>query len=208
MAKYHINPSTGNVSICRSVQGRCPFGEAAHADTPDAARNLYEQTMSQSSGSASLKKSSVPTPQEDWDNKFEAITIEAEDRRKAAVRAGATSELMTKYYGAGSYEKTIQSAKDRAGYATAYYDKKAEKSEATSRVLEGNSTLASAGVATRTSSALAAARSARQGGDFSRMSAYATPAVDNIDAVKAALRSKGAAKVTSPIGAAAGRFSI
>lgn len=206
MAKYHINPKTGNPGRCSAVH-QCPFGgESDHYGSESEARQAYEGSMSQGGATSSLKKSIVPTPEQDWDNKFEAITVEAELRRKETLRAGATAELMTKYYGAGSYEKTIQAAKERAGYASSYYDKKAEKSEATSRVLEGNATLASAGVANRTSSALAAARSARQGGDFSRMSAYATPAVDNIDAVKSALSSSR--KVNSPIGAAAGRFSI
>ncbi len=45
MARYHINPKTGNVGQCRARQGGCPFGEADHYDTQEEARQVYEKRM-------------------------------------------------------------------------------------------------------------------------------------------------------------------
>ena len=46
MARYHINPKTGNVNVCRAKKS-CPFGDMAldHYSTPDLARRAYEITM-------------------------------------------------------------------------------------------------------------------------------------------------------------------
>ncbi len=46
MAKYHINPKTGNVGRCRALQ-TCPFGdlESDHFSTPEEARTAYERKM-------------------------------------------------------------------------------------------------------------------------------------------------------------------
>lgn len=207
MAKFHINPKTGEPGRCSAVH-RCPFGgESEHYGSESEARQAYEAIQSGATFTPASRAVEPDVSIEANPSDFDTVSFRGFNRTAGAVSAGARG-LLGGIMGGKSYSETIAAAKERASYATAYYDKKADKSEATSRVLEGNSTLASAGVANRTSSALAAARSARQGGDFSRMSAYATPAVDNVDAVKAALRSKGAAKATSPIGVAAGRFSI
>jgi hypothetical protein len=47
MARYHINPKTGNPGICRATKV-CPFGdlEADHYSTSQDARTAYEQKMS------------------------------------------------------------------------------------------------------------------------------------------------------------------
>lgn len=45
MAKYHINPD-GNAGQCKASQGNCPFGPAEeHYDSPEAAREAYEQNQ-------------------------------------------------------------------------------------------------------------------------------------------------------------------
>ena len=46
MARYHINPKTGNPGICRAKKS-CPFGniETEHFDSQEAARSAYEMTM-------------------------------------------------------------------------------------------------------------------------------------------------------------------
>ena len=46
MARYHINPKTGNPGICRA-KSSCPFGDltADHFDSPEAARAAYEKRM-------------------------------------------------------------------------------------------------------------------------------------------------------------------
>jgi len=45
MARYHMNPETGRVNICRSEHGRCPFGSEAHGNTKEEVRDNYEQSM-------------------------------------------------------------------------------------------------------------------------------------------------------------------
>lgn len=205
MAKYHINPTTGNPGLCRAHK-QCPFGgESEHYGSESEARQAYEAIQSGATFTPASRAVEPDVSIEANPSDFDTVSFRGFSRSAGAVSAGARG-LMGGIMGGKSYSETIAAAKERASYATAYYDKKAEKSEATSRVLEGNSTLASAAVASRTAGALSAARASRV--DASRMLAHATPAVDNVDAVKAALRSRGAAKATSPIGAAAGRFSI
>jgi hypothetical protein len=204
MAKYHINPRTGNPGICRAHK-QCPFGgESEHYGSESEARQAYEAIQSGATFTPATRVIEPDVAIEANPSEFDTVSFRGFNRSAGAVSAGARG-LMGGIMGGKSYSETIAAAKERASYATAYFDKKADKSEGSSRVLEGNSTLASAAVANRTSGALSAARAARA--DSSRMLAHATPAVDNVDAVKAALRSKGAAKVTSPIGAAAGSFS-
>lgn len=46
MAKYHINPATGNPNVCRAQAGGCPFASADnHYDTKEDARTAYEASM-------------------------------------------------------------------------------------------------------------------------------------------------------------------
>ena len=48
MAKYHINPKTGNPGVCRAQEGKCPFGAAdEHYSSPQEARLAYEKLMGQ-----------------------------------------------------------------------------------------------------------------------------------------------------------------
>jgi len=43
MAKYHVNPKTGNPGRCSASEGNCPFGEdAIHYDSVEAAREGFE----------------------------------------------------------------------------------------------------------------------------------------------------------------------
>lgn len=44
MDKFHVNPKTGNAGACKSVKGKCPFGEADdHFATKPEARVAYEK---------------------------------------------------------------------------------------------------------------------------------------------------------------------
>lgn len=48
MAKYHVNPNTGNSGTCKSTKGKCPFGsEDEHFSTPEAANAAAEKLMSE-----------------------------------------------------------------------------------------------------------------------------------------------------------------
>lgn len=43
MAKYHINPQTGDPGVCKAIAGGCPFGgEEEHYTSKEAARAAYE----------------------------------------------------------------------------------------------------------------------------------------------------------------------
>jgi hypothetical protein len=43
MARYHINPETGNPGKCSAQAGNCPFGDdLAHYSSPEEAREAYE----------------------------------------------------------------------------------------------------------------------------------------------------------------------
>lgn len=44
MAKFHINPETGNPGTCRAAEGKCPFGaDAPHFASKEEARRNFEQ---------------------------------------------------------------------------------------------------------------------------------------------------------------------
>jgi len=46
MAKFHVNPKTGNPGECRAEQGGCPFGgEEHHYSSPEKAREAFELSM-------------------------------------------------------------------------------------------------------------------------------------------------------------------
>jgi hypothetical protein len=47
MARYHINPKTGNPGVCHA-KNKCPFGDiqSDHYDSKEDARKGYEQKMS------------------------------------------------------------------------------------------------------------------------------------------------------------------
>jgi len=46
MAKFHVNPATGEPGQCKAENGGCPFGSVSdHFDSPAAAREGYEQEM-------------------------------------------------------------------------------------------------------------------------------------------------------------------
>lgn len=69
---YHVNPTTGNVGICRAGSGTgnrasgggCPFGNTSeHHDTPEGARNAYEASMR--GATLQVLKKSPKTQQED-----------------------------------------------------------------------------------------------------------------------------------------------
>ncbi len=58
MNRYHINPATGEVGLCKASKGNCPFGGAEnHYYSKALARQAYEEKMAPQSFSG---KSSVP----------------------------------------------------------------------------------------------------------------------------------------------------
>ena len=44
MTKYHVNPDSGRVGICKAEK-RCPLVDAIHGETKEEARSNYEHTM-------------------------------------------------------------------------------------------------------------------------------------------------------------------
>lgn len=48
MAKFHVNPNTGNSGTCKSAKGKCPFGsEDEHFSSADAASEAAEKLMAE-----------------------------------------------------------------------------------------------------------------------------------------------------------------
>lgn len=46
MAKFHINPDTGEALPCSAAEGSCPYGEGTiHGSSINEARNLYEESQ-------------------------------------------------------------------------------------------------------------------------------------------------------------------
>jgi len=45
MAKFHVNPDTGNPGVCRSEHGKCPFGEGYHGDSIKAVEEIFAREM-------------------------------------------------------------------------------------------------------------------------------------------------------------------
>jgi len=60
MAKFHINPKTGNPGECHAEKGGCPFGSPEeHFDDATAARTAYEKRM-EAEGSEPITKALSP----------------------------------------------------------------------------------------------------------------------------------------------------
>lgn len=210
MAKFHINPMTGNAGRCSAVNGRCPFGEADnHFDSIEEARGAYEAVKSGYGFPQTLKKTSLVEDEdvavEKNSSDFDSVSFDDFTKVGKSVAAGARN--LFGFIGGKTYEKTISDAKERAGYASSYYDKKSDYAEISGEKLRANSTPAWGTAPARTRAALSAVQDARPQVDSSRMLAHATPAVDNVDGIRAALRSRGASKSTSTIGDSARRFS-
>lgn len=64
MAKFHINPKTGDTGACAAVKDKCPFGGAeAHYENAADARQAFELSMA----GKELKLEKKPAEKPDWD---------------------------------------------------------------------------------------------------------------------------------------------
>lgn len=73
MNVYHVNPATGNVSVCRA-KIQCPYGtEALHRSTVAEARTAYEQHMQ----SSAVQELSPRAFQNAWFDSLAAGELEA-----------------------------------------------------------------------------------------------------------------------------------
>ena len=41
--RYHVNPETGEVSVCHAVVGPCPYSSSLHAGSPEKAEERYRE---------------------------------------------------------------------------------------------------------------------------------------------------------------------
>lgn len=56
MAKFHINPTSGNPGLCNAAEGNCPYGgPLEHYSTAEDARHAYEKVMSRESWNSGSK---------------------------------------------------------------------------------------------------------------------------------------------------------
>jgi len=69
MAKYHINNETGKIGLCKSTQGKCPFGGADnHFTSLAGAAQAYEEKMSAQELPAPQSKRKLPSYRVDWED--------------------------------------------------------------------------------------------------------------------------------------------
>jgi len=178
MSKFHINPKTGEPGLCRAHGGNCPFGSAdQHFNSAEDARSAYEQ---QASGEFS-SMGAIKRPAAAVATSFNKDTI-----------ADAARSVFSGLIGGKSYEERIADAKSRAAYATNYYAGGSDAKKGA--FLDGQTSVASASVASRTQDALRARSVAV---DNSRVMAHATPAANpgnTLAAIDAANRAASAGR--------------
>jgi hypothetical protein len=69
MARYHINPATGNPGACSAAEGNCPFKgaegeESTHYPSASAAREGYEQQQGAFAGLTKVERTDEEVPVE------------------------------------------------------------------------------------------------------------------------------------------------
>lgn len=94
MAKYHLNPTTGNPGECSAAEGNCPYGtDAPHYGSPEEARAAFE---SQQEVFGTVKK--APSASEYFPrDPQEPHNIYGTQSRAIAQRATAHNEGQTVY---------------------------------------------------------------------------------------------------------------
>ena len=98
MARYHMNPATGNPNKCSAKEGNCPFksddgAEATHYDNPTAAREGYEQEQRDAREKAKKLREEEyernwPTPSADRVAEFEKKGYYVDAKSKSIMRRG------------------------------------------------------------------------------------------------------------------------
>lgn len=92
MSSYHINPASGDPSICRAHKGNCPFGTSdKHYASVEEARSAFERTMASLTVPAVSKKATQSF--DDWGKAREAaqaLTVaQRAQQAPAATHSGA-----------------------------------------------------------------------------------------------------------------------
>ena len=97
MAKYHINPKTGNPGRCAATSGNCPFGDDDHHySSPEDAAQAYERSKS-SFGHVVTEEDNI------------RFTIGVIKNKRAAVFGGGT--LIVSHYPKGTFDITDPNGK-------------------------------------------------------------------------------------------------
>lgn len=103
MAKFHINPATGDAGECGATVGACPFGGAdEHYGSAEEARGAYESMMS-SQAVVTLEKRTL--------NKDIYVSVLTSDQ-----------DVLTENF-AGEISNTLEPGE----YVASYYDSKSDK---------------------------------------------------------------------------------
>src|SRR5579875_3946556 len=100
MARYHINPATGNPGICRARKS-CPFGDldTEHYSSKNEARRAYEKKMNLKKVSESRRlrieqgKKITVTPEEARLSSATSGRLEAKDHTLQTAEAKPWDEL-------------------------------------------------------------------------------------------------------------------
>jgi len=98
MARYHMNPATGNPNKCSAKEGNCPFksddgSEATHYESPNEARAGYEQEQRDARDKAERlraeeRERNWPTPSDERVAEFEKKGYAVDPKGKGIMRRG------------------------------------------------------------------------------------------------------------------------
>lgn len=87
MARYHINPETGNPGVCRATK-QCRFGDhSAHYDSQEAAQAAYEASMA-----TAVPQSAKKEGPEELTERYDFPAYKLEDAVKRIERANRRAE--------------------------------------------------------------------------------------------------------------------
>jgi hypothetical protein len=133
MAKYHINPESGEVSACRAKQDRCPFGGlSAHYASKENAQQAYELSMASqalppkhstgakpSASALAILRATEERRERDFGRMLTDITV-GKDAQVSETAIRPTYELLTRL---ASEKATVGTMFERAARLRKAYSK-------------------------------------------------------------------------------------
>ncbi len=141
ITKYHVNPATGNTSVCNAKKGRCPFGdESQHYFNESSARMAYENKMATDQALRELMSATLDLTEAGSQYTL-AFKGEGISRREAIEKMNAAESRVD---AARNRVKRLAAEQNKAG--STYFKSLKEEIEALSIENDENLEAASAGV--------------------------------------------------------------
>lgn len=93
MARYHVNPNTGEAGVCSATtDGGCPFGEANHFATAVEANRAGETLLSEQHGAGVIKRKSSAVPRATVEALIDELYRASENYYQKGVESHLTDE--------------------------------------------------------------------------------------------------------------------